>query len=353
LEGPAGRKYGAVFRGGTTFLGGAPIVLSFESDPNYRPVAQLRSCMPGWHSRHGWQRPAATSHGAVRHQMSCRLLTNHGHTALGSSTLLLLPGLSCTAQLWQQQLAALRSAPTTATAHQPAAGGAATHALLVGNAHFSECLGVTAAALLEQLPAGGFSVVGHSLGGYLALELARCAPPGRLERMALVSTQARADSPPIQARRMALMDAVARDGPTASISPPELLLGRAARRGGQWGSSGSRSAGQLWELVEAMAMETTATGFARGCTAAMRRPDSRPTLRQLPPGLPLTFVVGDEDAITPVAATREMARLAVPSAELHVIADCGHLAPLEQPRQVTAAITRLLAAPVRPSEGER
>eukprot|EP01047_Picozoa_sp_COSAG01_P027034 COSAG01_NODE_1768_length_9274_cov_3.118583_5_plen_316_part_00 len=286
-------------------------------------------------------------HGPVRHQMGCRLLTNHGRTALGSSTLLLLPGLSCTAQLWQHQLAELRSAPPTATA-----AAAATHALLVGNAHFSECLGVTAAALLEQLPSGGFSVVGHSLGGYLALELARRAPPGRLERMALVSTQARADSPPIQARRMALMDAVARDGPTASISPPELLLGGAARRGGRWGSSGSRSAGQLWELVEAMAVETTATGFARGCTAAMRRPDSRPTLRQLPPGLPLTFVVGDEDAITPVAATREMARLAAPSAELHVIADCGHLAPLEQPRQVTAAITRLLAAPVRPSEGE-
>jgi hypothetical protein len=39
LEVRLGRKYGAVFRGGTTFLGGAPIVLSFESDPNSRPVA--------------------------------------------------------------------------------------------------------------------------------------------------------------------------------------------------------------------------------------------------------------------------------------------------------------------------
>jgi hypothetical protein len=47
-----GRKYGAVFRGESTCLGGALIVLSCESDPNSRPVALslLSVPCPAWKS---------------------------------------------------------------------------------------------------------------------------------------------------------------------------------------------------------------------------------------------------------------------------------------------------------------
>ena len=199
---------------------------------------------------------------------------------------------------------------------------------MVGNPHFGESLHNTAAALLESLPPGPVSVIGHSLGGYLAMELARQAPE-RLHSLGLVSTQARADTSAIQARRKSLMKVVAVKGVQASLSPPALLLGAA-----------SRSDPGLWGTVEGMASNVTSSGFMRGCTAAMLRSDSRNVLQQLPTDVPVAVVVGDEDSITPLACAREIARL-VPHASLTVVPGCGHLAPLEAPVQVTDALLQL------------
>ena len=58
-----------------------------------------------------------------------------------------------------------------------------------------------------------------------------------------------------------------------------------------------------------------ADGFERGCTAVMGRPDSRSTLQALAPSLPTALIVGSQDAVTPLASTREMAKL-VPHAQV-------------------------------------
>ena len=63
----------------------------------------------------------------------------------------------------------------------------------------------------------------------------------------------------------------------------------------------------------------------------MNRPDSRATLQGIPATLPVTLAVGADDALTPLAATREMHRL-VPHATLRVVQGCGHMLPLEAGR---------------------
>ncbi|MGL1423578.1 alpha/beta fold hydrolase, partial [Vibrio parahaemolyticus] len=50
-----------------------------------------------------------------------------------------------------------------------------------------------------------FALAGHSMGGYVALEIMRQAPE-RVARLALINTQARPDAPEATARRRGLME---------------------------------------------------------------------------------------------------------------------------------------------------
>ena len=199
--------------------------------------------------------------------------------------------------------------------------------------HHTNCLDTTATALLDSLPPGRVSVVGHSLGGYLAMAMLRKAAPGRIDRLALISSQPRADSPAIQQRRRDLMAEVRLSGPLAAISAPAALLGEA-----------QRSDAALWSAVETMAREVGEERLISGCTAAMGRADSRDTLGGIAAeATRVLLMVGAEDAITPLAATREMSRL-IPHAKLHVLRGCGHMAPLERPQEVTSALVDFLTA---------
>ena len=58
--------------------------------------------------------------------------------------------------------------------------------------------------------------------------------------------------------------------------------------------------------------------------------------------MPATFLMGAEDRLYPVAQMRPFAALA-PNAKLVVIPSSGHLAPLEAPEVVAAALEDLLA----------
>jgi pimeloyl-ACP methyl ester carboxylesterase len=57
------------------------------------------------------------------------------------------------------------------------------------------------------------------------------------------------------------------------------------------------------------------------------------------PGIavPTMVAAGAEDALTPPSDAEEMAAL-IPGAQLRVIAQCGHLAPMERPDEVSAIL---------------
>jgi pimeloyl-ACP methyl ester carboxylesterase len=69
-----------------------------------------------------------------------------------------------------------------------------------------------------------------------------------------------------------------------------------------------------------------------GITAALRamaeRSDAAPLLPQI--DCPTLIVVGEHDAITPVAVSREM-HAAIRGSRLEIIAGAGHVPPVEQP----------------------
>jgi 3-oxoadipate enol-lactonase len=80
-------------------------------------------------------------------------------------------------------------------------------------------------------------------------------------------------------------------------------------------------------------------------TAMRDRPDSRPALPSL--GVPTLVVVGAEDTLTPPADSEAMAS-AIPGARPATIPGAGHLAPMERPGAVAAALSSFFGSVLAP-----
>jgi len=171
-----------------------------------------------------------------------------------------------------------------------------------------------------------FALAGHSMGGYLALEVMRQAPD-RVAKLALLDTAARADTPE-QTERRRQQIAIAAGGKMQAIVDlqfPNLV--HPARR----------TDAALRRACDLMAEETGAQAFIRQQNAIIGRPDSRPSLAAI--RCPAMILVGEQDAVTPLERSQEMAA-AIPGARLVVVPECGHMCVLEQPARLVQEMVR-------------
>lgn len=76
-------------------------------------------------------------------------------------------------------------------------------------------------------------------------------------------------------------------------------------------------------------------------TVLTRSPGLEGVLPKL--AVPTTILMGEEDRICPVDRLRGLAARLAPGATLEIVPSCGHLAPLETPEAVVAALQRLAA----------
>ena len=188
-------------------------------------------------------------------------------------------------------------------------------------------------AILEAVgsPAG---VAGFSMGGYAALALARRRPE-HLAALALVDTRAQGDDDAGRAKRDEAI-ATVRSAGLASIADamvPKLLSPA---------SIGNRD---LVERVRRIILRQKPETAEADLTAMRDRADSRPMLASI--AIPALIVVGAEDALTPPADSEAMAS-AIPGARLTTIPGSAHLAPMERPGAVAAALSEFFGATLRP-----
>ena len=182
------------------------------------------------------------------------------------------------------------------------------------------------AHLLDALGIERATVVGLSMGGYIALAFAR-RHPGRLARLGLADTRAAADSPEGKAGRDQNMALVAREGVAPLV---ERLLSKLLSR---------NASADVVALVRSLGVAQPPAAVQAALAAMRDRADSSSLLASL--DLPVGVIVGEADAITPVGEARAMATV-LPRAELTIIAGAGHLANLESPAPFTASIRRLM-----------
>ncbi len=221
--------------------------------------------------------------------------------------LILLPGMMCDDRLFAPQTAAL---------------GATV--LSVTKADTMEAL---AAAVLRDAP-DRFALGGLSMGGIVAMEVARQAPD-RVAGLALMDTNPLAESPHMQARRTPQMDKAAAGG-LASVMRDEMKP--------NYLSDGPDRAAIL-DLCMEMALGLGPDVFIRQSLALRDRPDQTETLRHYQG--PSLVLCGRDDRLCPVARHELMHDL-LPDATLRIIAGAGHLPTLERPDQTTDALRNWL-----------
>jgi len=223
-----------------------------------------------------------------------------------------LPGLLLDAQLWQPQIVGL--GPSI----EP----------WVADLRRDDSIGGMAKRVLAEAPFQKFALAGLSMGGYVAMEILRTAPE-RVERLALLDTQAIPEAPEARERRLALM-AIAEQGRFMTVVerllPLQLPAGRLADA-------------PLVDLIKDMATNVGKEAFLRQQQAIMERPDSRDTLWKI--RCPTLVLCGEDDQLTPPNRHEEIAA-AIRGSKLVVIPGCGHLSTVEKPLEVNRALSAWL-----------
>lgn len=228
--------------------------------------------------------------------------------------LVLIPGLLCDDRLWAPLLPALAPiAACTTTDH---------------HTRFDAIGPMVEAIALEAPPR--FALAGLSMGGYIALEICRRFPE-RVERLALLDTSARPDTPPAGERRRRLM-AMSRNGQfdevVASLYPMLVHPDRLADT-------------HLKGQITGMAHRIGPAVFIQQQRAIMGRIDQRPNLPAIT--CPTVVICGRQDSITPVDCAEEMAA-GIPAASLRIIENCGHMSTMEASDTVGAVLREWLTA---------
>jgi len=190
------------------------------------------------------------------------------------------------------------------------------------------------AAMLDAAGVPQAVIGGLSMGGYVALAFWR-RHPARVRALMLMDTRAGADDESGRAKRRELIATVQRDGVGAIVD------GLVAS---QLGPVTRERNPALVERVAVMLRRAPASGVVGAVQAMIDRPDSSGTLETIT--APTLVLVGVDDALTPVAESIAMSA-AIRGSRLVTVPDAGHLAPLEQPQVVNAAIAEFLDVAVR------
>ncbi|HET9105726.1 MAG TPA: alpha/beta hydrolase [Steroidobacteraceae bacterium] len=236
---------------------------------------------------------------------------------MSRDTVLFLPGLLCDRAVWEPQISALSG----------------RYGCLVADYGVADSVTAMAQAALCAAPPR-FSLVGHSMGGRVALEVMRAAPQ-RIAAIALLDTgyQARPEGEAGEAEaraRYRLLDIALAQGMRAmgrewvqGMVHPERLQDRA-----------------LLQAILEMIERKTPGIFAAQIRALLDRPSAEEVLRAI--RCPALVVCGRQDRWSPLRRHEEMASM-IAGAQLAVIEDSGHMATLERPQAVTAALQGWLA----------
>ncbi len=226
--------------------------------------------------------------------------------------LVLVPGFMADARSFMPQIAEL----------------GATRPLVLLTAGLADTIEKIVAEAGPMLPPR-FALIGHGLGGNIAIEILRRHPEA-VSRIALIATDPLPETPQLAAAQEALLVAAKTGHMSDCIAQ---MLPASALHDAPWRD-------EIIALVQDMAATLGIDQFQRQLRVMQRRPDQQKTLRKA--HVPTLILAGAADTIVPRRRTEFLAGM-MPHGCLEVIAGAGHLPQLEQPEAVTRALKTFLS----------
>lgn len=169
--------------------------------------------------------------------------------------------------------------------------------------------------ILKQAP-DRFALAGHSMGGWLGLEVMRRAPE-RVTRLCLLNTTAKPDTPAKQAKRHEMIQR-AENGQFAKIVD-ELVDHFVFDV-------------HVMEAVRRMLQKSGVEAFIREEQSMLMREECLSILPQI--HCPTLVVHAENDQVFSLEDHEELINH-IPTAKLSIVQACGHMSPMEKPQIIT------------------
>jgi pimeloyl-ACP methyl ester carboxylesterase len=242
-------------------------------------------------------------------------------------TVVLIHGFPFAKEIWDEQRDALKSVARVVRIDLRGAGASSVSE----GPYLMELLAGDVAATLDALGIERTAMVGHSMGGYVALAFARMFTE-RVAGLAMVSSRLAADSPEQASARRALAERVERERsiePVVDAYLPRMFprQARAERR-------------DVVERAYAIARRNDPMGAAATLRGMALRASSEDIAGDLE--IPALVLIGGRDEIVSIPESRANAQRFA-SAELVVCDESGHLPMMQQPSCVSGALVRWLS----------
>lgn len=219
-------------------------------------------------------------------------------------TTVLVPGLTCDATIWAAQLEPLGAfAP-----------------VVIPRLHDDRTLDVMAARILSEISTP-LHVIGHSMGGRVALSMVRQAPE-RVVSLVLLDTGAHPAGADEPQQRQVRLDIATNDGMEALAADWVPNMVHPDRRDDR----------DLIDAITAMVTSYSVEQYEGQIHALLNRHDERDTLAAIT--CPTLVACGSHDSWSP-PEQHETIAAAISGARLEIIADAGHMVSMERPDALT------------------
>lgn len=241
--------------------------------------------------------------------------------------LLLVHGYPLDHQMWRHQIESLANQFRVIAPDLRGFGQSSVTPGVVTMQRYADDL----AALLEALGARDpIHLCGLSMGGYIAFQFA-LRHRSRLRKLVLCDTRAVADTPQAAQTRLDSAQKVLSEGPQAIVDAmiPKLFA-----------PSSLENLTDVVSTIRSVMLNTKPDGIAAALRGMAERPDVTADLKSI--DVPTLVLCGEHDAISPPNEMRQIAEQ-LPQGKFVLIAEAGHMAPLERPEAVNAALRSFLA----------